>query len=311
MGDDDDEPGEGPAIVGAAPAAGGTAPGALWGPEAGAGAPVPTPRDPDRGVGRGPTPRPDEWGSDARGLAGSAADRLAGPDRDEPPAALPDPYDREAARSADRDDARYLPPSRRPGSGSRPADPRRAARGEPRPDRRPRGEPPGRRPTAQDPQELFGPAWEAPRRYEAYPSLRTRIGIPSLGGIPKVALWLVVLLLVALLLFLFGPSLLGLTGDDGGAVSPTPSATVAITPTPVPTEPPAPTPQVYVVAKGDTMSKIAKKFGLTIEEILAANPKIKNPDKIGIGDEITIPLPVDENGFAPSDGTVVGESASP
>ena len=135
--------------------------------------------------------------------------------------------------------------------------------------------------------------------------------MPAVRGIPKLAVWLIVLLLVALLLFLFGPGLLGLVGDDGGAASPTPSPTVAITPTPVPTEPPAPTPQVYVVAKGDTMSKIAKKFGVTIEEILAANPQIKNPDKIGIGDEITIPLPVDENGFAPSDGTVVGESAAP
>jgi hypothetical protein len=168
-----------------------------------------------------------------------------------------------------------------------------------------------RPPTAQDPQELFGPAWEAPRRYEAYPSLRTRMGLPRVGGLPKVALWGILLLLVALLLFLFGPSLLGLAGGDGGAASPTPSATVAITPTPVPTEPPAPTPQVYVVAKGDTMSKIAKKFGVTIEEIMAVNPKIKNPDKIGIGDEITIPLPADENGFGPGDGTVVGESAAP
>ena len=106
--------------------------------------------------------------------------------------------------------------------------------------------------------------------------------------------WLIVLLLVAALLFLFGPSLLGLVADDGGAASPSPSATVAITPTPVPTEPPAPTPQVYIVAKGDTMSKIAKKFGLTVEEILAANPQIKNADKIEIGDEITIPAPTPE-----------------
>ncbi len=264
--------------------------------------------------------RPDAWGSDARGLAGSAADRLAGPDPDEPRGAVPDPYDLDSAServpprvpaAADRDDARYAPPSRRPGRGSRTADARRDARAEPRPDPRLSSRDQVHRPTAQDPQELFGPAWEAPRRYEAYPSLRTRIGLPGVGGIPKVAVWLIVLVLVALFLFLFGPSLLGLVADDGGAASPTPSATVAVTPTPVPTEPPAPTPQVYIVAKGDTMSKIAKKFGLTVEEILVANPQIKNPDKIGIGDEITIPLPADENGFAPDDGTVVGESASP
>ncbi len=303
---------------------------ALWGPNAGADATEAPFREPDRGPARDATPQPDEWGTEARGLAGSAADRLAGPDPDEPRAAVPDPYDLEPAPARardrddaeyardrddaeyarDRDDAPYAPPSRRPGRGSRPADPRRAARGEPRPDPRLGSRDQVRPPTAQDPQELFGPAWEAPHRYEAYPSLRTRMGLPGVGGLPKVALWGIVLLLVALLLFLFGPSLLGLAGGDGGA-SPAPSATVAITPTPVPTEPPAPTPQVYVVAKGDTMSKIAKKFGVTIEEIVAANPQIKNPDKIGIGDEITIPLPTDENGFGTGDGTVVGESAAP
>ena len=39
------------------------------------------------------------------------------------------------------------------------------------------------------------------------------------------------------------------------------------------------------------MLKIAKKFGVTVEELLAANPKIKNPNKIAIGDEITSRCP--------------------
>ena len=34
----------------------------------------------------------------------------------------------------------------------------------------------------------------------------------------------------------------------------------------------------------------------TIEQIMAANPKIKNPDRIAIGDEITIPVPEDDAG---------------
>ena len=38
------------------------------------------------------------------------------------------------------------------------------------------------------------------------------------------------------------------------------------------------------------MSKIAKKFGLTNDQILAANKQIKNPNKIAVGDEITIPV---------------------
>ena len=44
------------------------------------------------------------------------------------------------------------------------------------------------------------------------------------------------------------------------------------------------------------MSKIAKKFDLTVEQLMAANPKIKNPNKIDIGDEITIPVPEPETG---------------
>ena len=63
-----------------------------------------------------------------------------------------------------------------------------------------------------------------------------------------------------------------------------------------PTAPPAPTPQIYIVAKGDTMSRSRRKFDLTVEQLLAANPKIKNPNRIAIGDEIDIPVPEDDAG---------------
>ena len=40
---------------------------------------------------------------------------------------------------------------------------------------------------------------------------------------------------------------------------------------------------------------IATDFGLTLDELLAANPQITEPDKVAIGDEITIPArPPDE-----------------
>jgi hypothetical protein len=121
------------------------------------------------------------------------------------------------------------------------------------------------------------------------------MGIPSVGGLPKIAVWALILVLVALLLFLFGPSLLGIGGKpDNGATggTPSPAASEEATPDASPTERPAPTAQVYVVAKGDTMSKIAKKFGVTVDQIMTANPKIKNPNKIKVGDQITIPAPV-------------------
>jgi len=163
-----------------------------------------------------------------------------------------------------------------------------------------------RRP-AQDPNELFGPAWEQPHhRYEAYPTLKTRVGLPALGGIGRVGLGALALLVAALALFFVGPMLLGIgsdqTGTPGGAATQTPVAEATASPTITPV--PAPTPQVYVVKKGDTLSKIAKKFNLTVAQLIAAN-KLKDPDKLSIGDEITIPLK------GSSDGSVDGASTAP
>ncbi len=241
------------------------------------------------------------WGGPAQGLAGSAAYRLAGPDPDEPHPARPaegddargygpsghdgpdeaDPYGQyERHEQPDREQpARYAPAAR---SASRPG----AAQARPA-----RAQASGRDP--EDASELFGPAWEHPRRYEAYPSLRTRVGLPGFGGVSRLGLAAVAVVFAAVALFFVGPMLLGIGSSDNGPGTPTLVPSAAASATPLPTEPPAPTPQIYVIAKGDTISKIAKKFGLTQEELLAANPQIKNPDKIGIGDEITIPLPTE------------------
>lgn len=50
--------------------------------------------------------------------------------------------------------------------------------------------------------------------------------------------------------------------------------------------------QVYMLAKGDTLWMIAKKFGVTLEELIKANPQIKDPNKVFPGEEVNIPLPV-------------------
>ncbi len=207
------------------------------------------------------------WGAASQGLAGSAADRLAGPDPDAP-----------------------VPPR---ASGYAPP----PANGGDAPDRVSGSRDHVRRPPAEDPSDLFGPAWERPHRYEAYPSLRTRVGLPNLGGgIPRLGVAVIALVLAALALFFVGPMLLGIGGKDGGSgADATPGATASeVTPTPEVTEVPAPTPQTYVVAKNDTVSKIAKRFGVTVEQLLTANPQVKNPDKIKIGDELTIPVPEPE-----------------
>jgi LysM repeat protein len=116
--------------------------------------------------------------------------------------------------------------------------------------------------------------------------------VPGLPGLSRVALALGALALGVLVLF-FLPGMLDIGGTGGPGSDPTasPSSAASITPEPSPTATPAPTPIVHVVAQGETLSKIAKKYGLTLDQLLAANPQIKNPNKIAIGDELTIPTP--------------------
>ncbi len=114
---------------------------------------------------------------------------------------------------------------------------------------------------------------------------------------------LAVALVIAAVGLFFLPALLGVGGDGGnggpgGGASSTPSAGAsggAPTPTPRPTPTPAPTPQVYVIQTGDTLFGVAAQVGLTLEELLAANPQITDADRIAAGDEIFIPpKPPDE-----------------
>ena len=59
------------------------------------------------------------------------------------------------------------------------------------------------------------------------------------------------------------------------------------TPTPPP-PPPAPVNQEYVVTKGDSFYSIAKKFGVKMSEIKAANPGVV-PTKLKVGQKLEIP----------------------
>jgi hypothetical protein len=148
--------------------------------------------------------------------------------------------------------------------------------------------PPPRRPRAYD-QHLGGPSsgpdWERPRRYEAYPTIRTRVGLPQ---IPRLAVMAAALGIAAIALF-FLPALLGLGSPEEASAtpSPTPMPSRSIEPTPTP----EPTPATYVIRSGDTLSKIAAENGLTLEQLMAANPDIKDPNKIAEGQQIIIPVP--------------------
>lgn len=107
-------------------------------------------------------------------------------------------------------------------------------------------------------------------------------------AIPRLAVMAAAVAIAALAVF-FLPALLGVGRDEQATASPTPSA--APSRSLEPTTPPAPTPIVYLIKKGDTLSKIAVANGITIEELLAANPSIKDPNKITEGQAITIPPP--------------------
>jgi LysM repeat protein len=247
---------------------------------------------------------------EGQGLAGSAADRLArGEDID--------------AGWSPRPPTRSGPPT---DSAASPADPDlaglvgRAAReaevAESHVDVRPPAKA-GRRPTVSSTRDKNrerdraaasaaaaaaqhdGPSWEKARRYEAYPSIKTRANLSGISGVPTIAILFGGVVLAAVVLF-FLPGVLGIGGRDGGngagaGASPSPSSAVEETASPSPTAIPDPTPQLYTIKAGDTLSKIARRFNVSLDALLAANKEtIKNPNRIQVGDEIIIPLPQTE-----------------
>lgn len=72
------------------------------------------------------------------------------------------------------------------------------------------------------------------------------------------------------------------------SVEPSPSPTPTPSPTPSPTATPAPTPFVYVVRSGDTLFAIANRFGVTIDQITAANG-ITRQSVLKVGQHLVIP----------------------
>jgi hypothetical protein len=122
--------------------------------------------------------------------------------------------------------------------------------------------------------------------------------------IPRIIAMAAVVAVLALALFLL-PGILGLGGSGGPGASPPASVGPVASASVAPTIAPEPTPGLYTIKKGDTLLKVAKAHGITIEELLTANPAIKNPNRISEGQKIIIPLPSEE----PADE--VGGSAAP
>lgn len=76
------------------------------------------------------------------------------------------------------------------------------------------------------------------------------------------------------------------------APTPTPTPTAEPSPTPSPTPPPTPvpTPVVHVVERGETLSGIAVRYGVTVAAISEANG-ITDPNVIEVGQQLVIPAP--------------------
>ena len=100
------------------------------------------------------------------------------------------------------------------------------------------------------------------------------------------------LMIAAVTLFAL-PAILGIGNPQASAgASPSPSAS-AVGSSAVPAEPtpvPAPTAQIYLVQAGDTMSRIANRFGVPLQLLIDANlATIPNADRLDIGQEVIIP----------------------
>ena len=249
--------------------------------------PIDAPAEIDRGPGSGPSGPAFLGGRAARPSQAGAAPFV--------------PLDPDVARGMPRAE-----PARRGALGPAPADPSRRPVPARRSDRdRPVDRAPGlavdRGPdrAGQDPS---APSWERPRRFEAYPSLKSSGS--RLAALPRPVLYGLIILVVGLGLFATPFLLRTLTsGDAGATASPTPGASASPGPSASATITPAPSPSqtVYTVKAGDLLSRIAKKFGVTVDQIVRANPQIKNPDKLAIGDRLVIPPAVAP---AITDGTI-------
>lgn len=218
-----------------------------------------------------------------RGLSGSYADRVAS---DPAEGFADDPVVSRGQPGADDDDELLAPPP--------PADDDAAPRRFRRRERDTTGPAPGGGgaggPGGRGAPRGPAPEWERAKPLEAYPTLRSR-RLPELS-VPPILVAVVAIALAAAVLFAL-PGLLGFGGPSAGG-SPSPSTPV-ITPIPsvAPTPIPQPTPVIYVVQSGDTLSRIAGRFGVTLADLIAANAEtLPDPDKLQIGDQLVIPVPL-------------------
>ena len=112
-----------------------------------------------------------------------------------------------------------------------------------------------------------------------------------------------VAVLVAMTLAMVTPACGMIGGDDKPKTTTTPLPTLPPT-TAAPAATTTVVPQEYIVQSGDSLSKIAKMFGVTVAALVAENG-IQDPDKIVEGQRLKIPAPTtttSAGGAAPPPG---------
>ena len=82
-----------------------------------------------------------------------------------------------------------------------------------------------------------------------------------------------------------------LTATPEGAQAPTATATATLTPTVTPTPTPTATPITYQVFPGDTLERIAQRYGTTVD-LLARQNNIVNVHQIDVGQILVIPTAI-------------------
>jgi LysM repeat protein len=133
--------------------------------------------------------------------------------------------------------------------------------------------------------------WDASRQGAA-PRSGSRRFRP--GVVPPIAVAALVLFLGAAVLFLV-PGLLAGGGADAtarpaGSLPTVAASRAPLAPSAAPSKGPAPTMRSYVVEQGDTLSRIARRFGISQELLICVNRELRrDPDLLSIGQELVIP----------------------
>jgi LysM repeat protein len=71
---------------------------------------------------------------------------------------------------------------------------------------------------------------------------------------------------------------------------------------------PSPTPSTYTIKRGDTLLEIARRSGISLAELLAANPGI-SPEALSVGQVIQIPAPRPPDSLPPPAAAELGQAA--